>query len=75
MKGKPTVVTPTATIGTPNPFAALAEAEAEDTTEPAELEISKDKHLPTQVAPESTGPAVTDIVPVPIEDTVPAPFC
>ena len=84
MKGKLTVVTPRATTGTPNPFAALAEAEAEDTTEPeipdtnasaeAALEINKDKYLPNQVAPEpqSTGEPVTDTVPV--EDTDATPF-
>ena len=87
MKEKPTVVTPTAAVGTPNPFAALAEAE--DTTEPAEtaleipntdaaLEISENKYLPNQVAqelqstgPQSTGQPVTNIVPVPVEDTDP----
>ena len=37
MKGKPSVVTPTAAIGTPNPFAALAEVE--EATEPTETVV------------------------------------
>ena len=49
MKGKPTVVTPTATVSTPNPFVALAEAEAEDITEP---EIPNTSVIPGTKTPE-----------------------
>ena len=62
MKGKPSVVTPTAAVGTPNPFTALAEAEV--TTEPAEvvLEIpsrSSTGDLQGQVPPKPSCPRAT----------------
>ena len=55
MKGKPTVVTPTGTVGTPNPFAALAEAE--NTTDPADAtpEIPNNKALEIPKAPPALG--------------------
>ena len=67
MKGKPSVVTPTAAIGTPNPFAASTEVE--EATKPTEavVEIPDNEYLPNQVTdlegqlvPFQTTPTIPD---------------
>ena len=66
MKGKPSVVTPTAAIGTSNQFAALAETEEAIT----EAEIPDDEYLPNldPVVDTDANPVV-DIDADPVEGT------
>ena len=62
----PTVVTPTAsTIGTPNPFAALAETPESESESVAEsvVDIPDDEYLPNQVDTEEHPDAVTEANP------------
>ena len=72
MKGKPKVVIPTAsTIGTPNPFAALAETPEEVAAETVGAEavaavtvedIPNDEYLPNQVFTTEATPQPTTTV-------------
>ena len=66
MTGKPPVVTPTAAISTPNPFAALAEATVEAAAAPV-VDIPDDEYLPNQTTTLPTSGTNT----VPVEHTAP----
>ena len=77
MKDKPKVVTPTATsIGTPNPFAALAETPERDlgSVEESVVDIPDDEYLPNlpnQTATEASAITSTIVV-IPSATTTPA---